>query len=319
MKNKNNEYSIVIPVYKSGAWMDELVTRIGAVMEQVAPSAFELILVNDCSPDTTTWPAIKRNAEKYSWVHGFNLLYNVGQFRATICGLQQAQGRFILNMDDDLQHLPEELPTLIRAMNENEDLLCVMGRYETKRHNALRNAGSRFYQKIMNRVYDNPSGIQTTSFRIMKKELVDAILAYRTAKPIMGSMIVSLTRKIKNVPIQQDARRQGSSGYTLWSLVSTTFDNVISASTAPLRFFSVIGFFCSGASLFLAMFYFFRWLIGGIGVAGFTSQILLITFFGGMTLAGIGLLGEYVARIISEITGPERFRIKEETGCDESG
>ncbi|MDD4274552.1 MAG: glycosyltransferase family 2 protein [Desulfobacter postgatei] len=313
VQTNDPEYSIVIPVYKSSSWMDELVSRIGKVMEQEAPGRFELILVNDCSPDTVTWPAIKRNAQRYTWIRGFNLLYNVGQFRAIMCGLEQACGRFILTMDDDLQHLPEELPKLIHAMQENEDCLCVMGKYKTKQHNTFRNSGSLLYQNILNRVYGKPPGIQTTSFRIMKRELVDALLACRTAKPQISPLIVSITRNIKNVPVRHALRTQGQSGYSVMKLVGTTVDNIIHASTFPLRFFSAVGSICAGLSLFLSAFFFIRWATGGIGVAGFTTQILLITFFGGMMLAGIGVLGEYIARIIMEITGPERYRIKEQT------
>jgi dolichol-phosphate mannosyltransferase/undecaprenyl-phosphate 4-deoxy-4-formamido-L-arabinose transferase len=313
---KELDYSIVIPVYKSGPWMDELVERIGAVMQVEARDSFELVLVNDCSPDLITWPAIKRNAEKHKWVRGVDLLYNVGQFRAMLCGMEQAQGRFILNMDDDLQHLPEELPKLIQTILADDQLLCVMGKYETKQHSAFRNMGSRLVRNIMNRLYGKPSEIQTTSFRIMRRELASAIMAYRTAKPQMGPLIVSLTKKIENISVQHAPRPQGSSGYNLWSLLSATFDSIINASTAPLRFFSVIGFLCSGASVFLMLFFLLRWLTGGIGVAGYTSQILLISFFGGMTLAGIGVLGEYVARVIAEVTGPERFCVKESVGVD---
>ncbi len=311
MKDELLQYSIVIPVYKSGAWLDELIARIGTVMEKEAPDQFELILVNDCSPDTITWPTIIRNAEKYQWVRGFNLLYNVHQFKATICGLEQAQGRFILTMDDDLQHFPEELPKLIQAIQKDDDVLCVMGRYETKQHNAVRNLGSRLYQHIMNRLYAKPKGIQTTSFRIMRKELVEAIVNYRSTKPQMGPLTVELTRKVKNIPVRHAPRQNGSSGYSLWHMMNSTLESVINATTAPLRVFSVFGFFCAVGSMLLALTYFVRWLSGGIGVAGYTSQILLITFFGGMTLAGLGILGEYIARIIKEVAGPERFRISE--------
>lgn len=314
MKHLEPIYSIVVPVYKSGIWMDELVSRIGVVMEQESPGGFELILVDDCSPDAMTWPAIKRNAKKYPWVRGFNLLFNVGQFRAIMCGLQQVRGRFVITMDDDLQHLPEELPKLIRAINEDENILCVMGRYETKQHNIFRNVGSRLVGSIMNRLYGKPPDIQTTSFRIMRKELVGAITAYRTAKPQIGPLIVSTTQKIKNVPVHHVPRVRGLSGYQILQLINITLESIINASTFPLKFFSGIGFFCAAGSVLLAVMYFSRWLSGGISVAGYTSSILLITFFGGMTLAGIGVLGEYVARIITEITGPEQFRIKETTG-----
>jgi len=313
MGEKNTEYSIIIPVYKSGEWINELVSRIGVAMDSVAPGAFELILVNDCSPDVITWPAIKRNAEKHPWVRGFDLLYNVGQNRAIMCGLNQARGRFVLTMDDDLQHVPEELPKLIRAMREDEEVLCVMGRFDTKQHHVFRNVGSWFYQKVINFVYGKPANIQTTSFRIMRKDLAGAILSCRTAKPQISPLIISMTDKIKNIPIQHTSRIQGRSGYGPANLVKTTLENIINASTFPLRLFSVAGFFSAAVSMLLAVLFFLRWLTGGIGVAGFTTQILLIIFFGGMTLAGIGVLGEYVARIISEITGPEQFRIKNDT------
>jgi len=307
-------YSIVIPVYNSGAWMDELVDRIGAVMERYEPERFELILVNDCSPDALTWPAIMRNAQKNAWVRGFDLLYNVGQFRALMCGLQQARGAFVITMDDDLQHLPEEIPKLIDAMRGDADVLCVMGRYETKRHNGFRNAGSRFHQRVMSLLYGKPAHIQTSSFRIMRKDLCDALLACRTAKPQISPLVFSMTRKVKNVAVKHATRMHGRSGYRLKTLVGATLENIINTSTVPLKIFSLTGFACAAASLSLAVFFLLRKLTGGIKVAGFTSLILLITFLGGMILAGIGVLGEYMARIISELTGPERFRIKAATG-----
>jgi polyisoprenyl-phosphate glycosyltransferase len=310
---ENPQYSIVIPVYNSAAWMDELINRIGVVMEHEAPGRFEVILINDCSPDAATWLAIKQNAERHPWVRGTDLLYNVGQNRAIICGLHQARGKFVLTMDDDLQHPPEEIKKLIMAIHDDDEILCVIGQYKTKRHNIFRNAGSLCYQKIMTWTYEKSPGTQMTSFRIMRRELVEALLACRTAKPQISPLIISLTRKIKNVSVQHMTREHGQSGYTLYKLMGLTFDNVINASTAPLRFFSAIGFVCAGASLLLLTGFFLNWLTGGVRVAGYTSQILLITFFGGMVLVGLGMLGEYIARIITELTGPERFRIRETT------
>lgn len=307
-------YSIVIPVYGSGAWMDALADRIGAVMDRYAPARFELILVNDCSPDALTWPAIRRNARKHAWVRGFDLLYNVGQFRALMCGLQQARGRYVITMDDDLQHLPEEIPKLIQAIREDDDVLCVMGRYEAKRHHWFRNAGSRFHQGVMRILHGKPPGIQTSSFRILRKELADALLACRTAKPQISPLIFSMTRKVKNVAVRHAERPHGRSGYRLGTLAGATLENIVNTSTVPLRLFSVTGFACAAGSLLLAVVFLLRKLTGGINVAGFASLVILITFFGGMGLAGIGVLGEYIARIIAELTGPEKYRIKAVTG-----
>jgi len=317
MKSSKLLYSIVIPIYKSGEWIDELVNRIDAVMKFEAPDNFELILVNDCSPDMITWRAIQRNAELFSWVRGFDLLYNVGQFRAIICGMQQARGRFIITMDDDFQNPPEELPKLFKAI-QNKDVLCVIGKYDSKKHNLFRNMGSKLYQLLLNRFYGKPKDIQTTSFRIMRKELVDALLASRAARPHISALIFSITTNVENVTVLHSHRSQGQSGYTFKKLISTTFESIFNASTTPLRFFSITGFLISFASIIYSIILLLRWISGGISVAGYTSQVLLATFFGGMTLAGIGLLGEYIARIISEITGPELYRIRKTTDSETS-
>lgn len=308
------KYSIVVPAYKSGVWLEELVDQIAIVMDRESRCAYELILINDSSPDDVTWPAIVRIAERYPWVRGLNLLYNVGQFNATICGLQHSRGQFVVTMDDDFQHSPEELPKLIHAIEEDDKLLCVFGRYESKRHGVIQNIGSRIYRAMLNRMYGTPKGIDTTAFRIIKRELVDVIVAFRTNKPQISSIIVSVTKCIGNVTVRHEPRVVGKSGYGFGQFFHITLENIISSGTVPLRIFSILGFVFAGASILLSLSFFVRWLVGGIGVAGFTTQVMLITFFGGMTLGGVGLLGEYVSRIIVEITGPARFRVREEVG-----
>jgi len=305
-------YSIVVPCYASGAWLEELVERTAAALEGYQP--FELILVNDKSPDSKTWSEIERLAGKHDFVRGIDLLYNVGQFRATLCGLEQARGQFMITMDDDLQHPPEELPKLIETMTQNPEMDCVMGEYIAKQHNAVRNAGSLLVRGIMNRLYDKPEGIVTTSFRIMPSSFAQTLCLYRIASPQLGPLIISITKKVLNVPVEHHERKQGRSGYNLFRCVQETFQSVINASILPLRWFSLIGFTTAAGAFLIGAYYLLRWVFGGVGVAGFTSLILAISFFSGMLLAGIGLLGEYIGRIIQEITGMPRHQVRCVTG-----
>ncbi|HBO44796.1 MAG TPA: glycosyltransferase, partial [Planctomycetaceae bacterium] len=284
--------SIVIPCWKSGSWIEELVNRIEATMGSLG-EPFELILVNDASPDNVTWPAIQVVAEQFAWVRGFDMLFNVGQFRAILCGFEQARGDYVITMDDDLQHPPEELPKLVRAMRENPDILCVFGAYEGKRHSWWRNLGSRVVGWIMQKAYNKPPGIRTTSFRIMRRELVETLVRYRTSRPLLGPLIVQITRNVMTVPVDHHPRPHGKSGYSLLRLVTHTFDGIIHASTAPLKLFSLIGFLAAGLAFALAIWLFGRWMVGGITVAGYTSTMLVITFFSGLILAGVGVVGEY--------------------------
>ncbi|MBN1588323.1 MAG: glycosyltransferase family 2 protein [Pirellulales bacterium] len=309
-------FSIVIPCWQSGPWIEDLVARIETAMQSVG-EPFELILVNDASPDNVTWPAIRAAAEKHAWVRGFDMLFNVGQFRAIICGFEQARGSYVVTMDDDLQHPPEELPKLVQAVRDNPDMLCVFGAYVGKKHSWWRNLGTGLFRWIMQKAYNKPAGIQTTSFRIIKRELVETLVHYRTSRPLFGPLIVQTTRRVMTVPVDHHPRPHGKSGYSLWRLVGHTFDGIIHASTIPLKFFSLIGFFASGLAFILSVWLLCRWTLGGITVPGYTSTMLVITFFSGLILAGIGVVGEYVARVIAEVTGPPRYYLGDTT--DELG
>lgn len=306
------KYSVVIPVYKSGAWLEELVGRINAALSPLG-EAFEVILINDASPDEVTWPKIEELAARHSWIRGYDMLYNVGQFIAIICGLEHAKGDLILTMDDDLQHPPEELPKLIKAIYEHHDMVCVMGLYETKQHSWSRNAGSGLFRFILRLFYGKHDAIKTSSFRIMRREFAEAITRYRTARPLLGSMTVQLTRKMMNVPVAHHRRSQGRSGYHWTRLISHTLDAVIYKSTAPLRIFSVFGFSTATLAFFIGLTVIVRWLSGDIRTPGYTSLILTIAFFSGTILMGIGVVGEYIARIISEVSGPAPYQIRRVT------
>ena len=217
------------------------------------------------------------------------------------------------DVDDDLQHPPEELPRLIEAMDDEPAMDCIIGAFKEKKHSLLRNMGSGLFRFLTSRMYNRPKGLRGTNFRIMRKAIAQALVQYRTTRPQIGPMLLQTTTRIKNIPVEHHAREKGRSGYGIFGLINHTIDSVVNASIAPLRAFSLLGFLVAGASFVLAIFYFARWLMGSIRAPGFTTIILLITFFSGMTMAGIGLLGEYVARIITEITGHGRHAVRHRT------
>ena len=169
------EYSIVIPVYNSGEWLLELVNRINFTMNDYTKLAYEIILVNDCSPKSNVWPAIEEICKEKDYVIGVNMQYNCGQFIATLCGLDIAKGRYVITMDDDLQHLPEELPKLINSII-NSDYECVFGVFEHKEHGSLfRRLGSWLTNSLVTHLYKRPKGIKSNSLRIMTNKLAKRI------------------------------------------------------------------------------------------------------------------------------------------------
>ena len=127
----------------------------------------------------------------------------------------------------------------------------------------------------------------------------------------MGALILQSTKKIVNVDVKHNPREKGRSGYSLKQLVKSTLDNVVDSTVAPLRLFSIIGIFSSVISFSIIIYYFSAWCIGNISVPGYVSNVLLISFFGGMMLLGIGILGEYISRIVTETSNSPRYIIRE--------
>lgn len=303
----DKKISVVIPVYNSARWLDELVERIARELENTFE--YEVILVNDGSPNMDVWPKIEEICRRNKNIQGIDLLYNSGQFIATMCGLEHAEGDYIITMDDDLQHPPEELHKLIDSI-ESGGYDCVFGVYTVTKENIFRRIGSKFTNSIVSRLYKRPKGIKSNSFRIMTKALAKTISMYKTARPQISPLIFTCTRNIGNVIVEHSPRRYGKSGYSLKKLLSATFNSIVNVSTLPLDIMSGVGIVSSCIAFLIALVYLIRYFLGEISVPGFTAQILVTVFFSGLILMGLGIVGKYIGRIITEITGLPRYVVR---------
>ena len=305
--------SIIVPCYRSSDWLADLSEQIKNVM-QAQGWSYELILVNDCSPDGT-WKTIQSIVSTVPSVRGINLAFNTGQFRATFCGLQQAAGQIIVTMDDDLQQPPEEIPALVNALEASPECDAVFARYRGKKHGLLRNLGSTVMNTLFRLSYGKPKEIRSTTFLALRPALVKSICKYSTVNPNINPLIFQTTQRLRSVNVRHQNRQRGRSGYGLIKLFRLMTDNVLSVSTLPLKLVTSIGVLAALGSVVLALYYLIRyWLGDGIKEnTGFMTQVLLINFFGGLTLLSVGLLGEYVIRIMDEVRGRPRFLIKETT------
>ncbi len=310
-------YSVVIPVYNSGAWIKELVLRIEEVMEEENGS-YEIVLVNDGSPQKETWPAIRKMVSHVPHVKAIDLRYNAGQFNALMCGFHYACGEYVITMDDDFQHDPGEIPKLIRKMQET-DCDCVIGNYEHREHNLFRRAGSSFVNFLLTRVYGKPKDIRSTSFRILKREVVDTLLLSKGKKPQIGWMIFSVTKNVAAVPITHQKRTRGKSGYDMRHLVQATMDIIINGSTFPLDFISIVGVAVACVAFVITIVYLIFYFTGRILVPGYASLILAVSFFSGVILFGIGMLGRYIGRLIGENVGFPAYAEKEVISSEDAG
>lgn len=307
--------SIVIPCFNSSQSLNELCRRIDKAM---AEYEYELILVNDNSPDTgKTWNEIIINSEANKNIIGIDLQKNVGQFASIMCGMNASRGSFVVTMDDDLQQHPEDIPLMVSCIKKRDDIDCFIGRYKRKKHGIIRNLGSRLVSKLYEITAQKPKDLKMSSFRIMRRNLVDSILMQKTKKPIIGPLLLQTTSRIENIEVSHSKRKNGSSGYNPLKLFKATLDNLFDSTTLPIRMFSLMGIIISLISGLVGLKYLLDYYLKDSIVQGFTTIVLLITFFGGMSLLGLGLIGQYIDRIVIEVKGGPIWVERERVGFDD--
>lgn len=294
--------SIVVPVYKSTKSVETLVEQIFELSEQIKQS-FEIILVNDSPFFLDTVQVLKRLSEKYPSLTTITLRKNQGQHVALLVGLKKATGQYIITMDDDLQHPVKEIPKLLSAIKENKNLEVVFGvpALSKKKHSFWRNIGSYFINSKADSFINNTSDhIRKSAFRIMTKEVKEIILKNYNAMPAVSSLLVNATSQVANVEVEHNERPYGKSQYTLRKLISLSLNSIIYYSAWPLKALGALGVFGFTFSMIFILYTLFQKLFWGISFPGYASTVILISFFGGLNLLAVGIIGEYLIRILRE-------------------
>jgi dolichol-phosphate mannosyltransferase/undecaprenyl-phosphate 4-deoxy-4-formamido-L-arabinose transferase len=215
-------------------------------------------------------------------------------------------------MDDDLQHPPEEIPKLVRAIEGNAEIDVVCGHYHQKAHSTFRNLGAAILHRIDHAIFRTDQRVFLSAFRVMRRSVVDEIRLVRHAQPRIGPIILSVTSRIESVPVRHEPRRHGRSGYTLRRLVRDTLSSIMNYSSLPLQVVSFIGVGSAALSIALAIYYLVLYFGRGIGVSGFTTIVLLILFTSGAVLFSFGLVGEYLRRIVAQQLMFSQYHVRAE-------
>lgn len=302
-------YSVVVPVYNSDHTLDELYTRIKDTFENTVGEPFELILVDDGSRDKS-FEKMTELREKDKRVKIVQMAKNFGQHPALLCGFSFVKGDFVITMDDDLQHPPEEIPKLINTIKERDDVDVIIAKYEGRQHNFIRRLGTRVSVHATSKMLHKDPNLEITSFRLMRRFIVDAILGMNVRLPQIGNLLVQTSNRIINVPVHHDARKYGKSGYTFRHLVDELFHDIISHSAYPLILIRNIGIASFLFSVVLAIIFLIRYFAVGVSVEGWTTIVLLITAYSGLTLLGIGVLGQYLMNVLEETRKMPNYTIR---------
>ena len=300
-------YSIIIPVYNSTNSLIQLVDRIEKVFNNEIGEDYEIVFVDDHSPNPETWPVLEKLSKNNKKVKSIQLTRNFGQQAATLCGMENSKGEYVVTMDDDLQHLPEEIIKLI----DHKEHDIVIGSMQNKKHSMFKRVTSRIKGWFDYVIIGKPKHIRLSPFRLIKRNVVSGMLQIKTPKPFIPALMFYVTKDIYNVKVNHSARLEGKSNYSFFRMVSLFSNLLINNSSLLLRILGVLGILISFASFSYGAFILIKKLIYNESPVGWTSVIVTVLMLGGMILFSIGVIGEYLIRIISGIESKPTFLIKE--------
>jgi undecaprenyl-phosphate 4-deoxy-4-formamido-L-arabinose transferase len=301
--------SVCIPVYNGSETIKNLVDEVEIRLNSYD---LEVILVNDGSLDNSEAVCEQISREK-TFVKFISLRKNFGENNAVMCALNFATGDYAVVIDDDFQNPPSEIIKLIRqAVEGGYDV--VYSRYREKKHSWFRNLGSRFHNNIADLLLDKPRGLYLSTFRLIKKEIVDEIIQYKGPSPYIDGLILRVTGNIGSVEVQHSSRRNGTSNYTLKKLVEIWLDMFINFSIKPLRMMMFLGFILSLLGFVSAVYFIIEKLFLNPDMpVGFATLIVTILVLSGIQLVFAGLLGEYVGKHYMQANGTPQWVIKKKS------
>ncbi len=299
------DISIVIPVYNSEGNLIELARQ---VQDALSEMRYDLILVNDGSKDGS-WDVIAQLCSQNHSLIGVNLRKNSGQDNAIMAGLSHATGNYTVIMDDDIQHSPYDIIKLYDECRKGYDV-CYAN--FLKKNQALwKNMGSWFNGKIADILIDKPKHIYLSPFQIIRKEVVDEVLKYKGPYPYVQGLLLQTTNNVTQITIEHHERYKGNSNFNLFRSISVFFKLATSFSVYPLRIASLMGFLVASIGFGLAVFYLLEYFLTDHAVEGWLTLVLINLIVGGLILASIGLIGEYMGRMYLSLNSKPQYTVKE--------
>ena len=300
--------SFVIPCYRSERTLPAVVAELKSTMALRPELDYEIILTEDGSPDGV-WQVIRSMAEADPRIRAIRFTRNFGQHAALMAGLSAVSGDAAFLLDDDGQAPVDELFKLVDELDKGYDV--VYGVYPEIRQNAFRRFGTRANKLMAESLLDWPKDVQSTSFFICRRLIVDEILRYDKPYPYLEGLIIRATRNIGHVLVHQRDRAEGRSGYTLGKLIKLWLNGFTAFSVKPLRaaslcggLFAVIGF------LWMLVIVIVR-LTDATVVEGWTTLMAVLLLVGGLLMVMLGLIGEYIGRIYICINNSPQYVIRE--------
>ncbi len=304
--------SIVIPVYNEEGNLANLFDRLYPVMQQMA-KPFEIIFTDDGSRDSSL-AILTELAARHPEVRVVEFNGNFGQHMAIMAAFEVSRGEIVITLDADLQNPPEEIPKLVAEMERGHD---VVGSIRQKRQDT-------FFRKtasmMVNIITRKMTGMKMSDYgcmlRAYRRNVVDNINRCQETTTFIPALAQTFAASPSEVPVAHAERSEGESKYSLYKLIRLNFDLMTGFSVVPLQLFALMGVLTSLFAVAFAIFLLVRRFIVGAEVEGVFTLFAILFFFMGITIFGIGIVGEYVGRIYQEVRRRPRYVVRKVHGVN---
>lgn len=307
--------SFVIPCYRSENTITGVVEEIEKTMMALKEVySFEIVLVNDSSPDNTMG-TIRKLCEEKKYIIGIGFARNFGQHAALMAGLRQASGDYVVCLDDDGQTPADEVSKLLDKLEEGFD--AVYAKYEHKQHSGFRNLGSKVNELMTRVMLEKPKDLYVSSYFAVKQFIVEDMIRYENSYPYVIGLVLRSTKNITNVVVNHREREEGSSGYTLKKLLALWFNGFTAFSVKPLRIATCVGVICACAGFLYGIYIIINRFVNPDVPLGYSSMMAALVFFCGMIMVMLGLIGEYIGRIYISMNSSPQYVIRERINAED--
>ena len=309
------ELSVIVPAFNEGENIDAIVEKLVPVLEATV-SSFEILFIDDGSSDDT-FARIRRLAAGEPRIRAIRFSRNFGKEIALAAGLEHADGQAVVIIDADLQHPPEVLASFVARWREGYEMVYGQ-RVDRTTDGPLRRWMTEHFYTLFEKFGEIPLPPGAGDFRLMDRKVVEALRRLPERARFSKGLYAWVGFKSIGVPFEVQERLHGSSKWGMGKLTRFAFDGLSSFSTLPLRLATYCGIGISIFAITYAITIVLRTLIWGSDVPGFPTLVVAVSFFSGIQLIFLGVIGEYIGRIFAEVKRRPLYLIAEDIGCEEA-
>lgn len=300
--------SVIVPTLNSENYLSKAISKIINELEKIGHT-YELIIINDGSTDATN-KVISELKKKYKSIKSFEFIKNYGQHAAILCGIRKAKGKYLINMDDDLQNPPQEIYKLINKIEEGYDL--VFANFKKKKHSIVKNIGSKFVNSISKYIFKKPSHITISNFRIFTNKVSENFKHMNIKSPYVAGYLLLYSKKISQIETNHEKSISSKSSYNLGKTLSLLSNIIFNHSVIPITLISIMGAIISFFSFSIGIYYILNYVLSGVTVPGWTTLVVLLSFFSGYLILMLGILGQYLSKIVRQVSDIEPYTLIDE-------